>query len=99
MYIDMYMTKQRSIAEARNNLPQLIREAEAGESIELTRRGESVAVLLGREQYERMAAGTRSFSQAWDEFTREVDLADLDLNPDEMFAGVRDQDAGREPRL
>jgi len=91
------MSTRRSIAEARSDLPQLIRHAEAGETIELTRRGESVAVLLGREQYERLAAGTRRFSDAWSEFTREVDLAELNLDPDEVFAAARDEDPGRDP--
>lgn len=93
------MTKRRSIAEARSTLPQLIREAEEGESIELTRRGESVAVLLGRRQYERLAGGTRRFSEAWDEFTRNVDVVALNLDPDEIFAGVREEDPGRDSRL
>lgn len=93
------MPKQRSIAEARASLPSLIREAEAGDAIELTRRGESVAVLLGREQYERLAAGARRFSEAWDEFTREVDLEDLDLDPDAIFGDARDTTPGRDPGL
>ncbi|PYQ26635.1 MAG: prevent-host-death family protein [Acidobacteria bacterium] len=86
------MTKQRSIAEARNTLPQLIREAESGESIELTRRGESVAVLVGRRQYERLTGNARRFSEALDEFRREIDVAALQIDPDEIFGGVRDQD-------
>lgn len=93
------MAKQRSIAEARNTLPRLIREAEAGEAIELTRRGEGVAVLLGRQQYERLTAGTRRFSEAWDEFSAEIDLAGLDLDPDEIFSGARDRDPGRDAKL
>lgn len=93
------MAKQRSIAEARKNLPQLIRDAQAGEPIELTRRGEGVAVLLGRQQYERLTAGTRRFSEAWDEFRSEIDLAELELDPDEIFAGVRDRDPGRDVGL
>ncbi|HVT46128.1 MAG TPA: type II toxin-antitoxin system Phd/YefM family antitoxin [Thermoanaerobaculia bacterium] len=93
------MRKQKSIAEARASLPTLIREAEAGEEIELTRRGESVAVLLGREQYERLAAGTRRFSEAWDEFLAENDLTELDIDPDEIFAGARDASPGRDSDL
>lgn len=93
------MRKQKSIAQARSTLPTLIREAEAGEAIELTRRGESVAILLGREQYERLAAGTRRFSEAWDEFLAESDLRELDIDPDEIFAGVRDASPGRNSGL
>ena len=92
------MAKQRSIAEARSTLPQLIREAEAGESIELTRRGESVAVLIGRDQYDRMTARRRRFSEAWDQFRREVDLTTLDLDPDDIFSDVRDNSPGRDAK-
>jgi prevent-host-death family protein len=93
------MSKQHSIAEARSNLPKLVREAESGEPIELTRRGESVAVLIGRKQYERLAARTRRFSEAWDDFIREVDLADLDIDPDDVFGDTRDPHPGRDVRL
>ena len=93
------MRKQQSIAEARSNLPQLVREAESGEPIELTRRGESVAVLIGRKQYERLATRSRRFSDAWNEFTREVDLAALAIDPDEIFNDVRDPRPGRDPNL
>lgn len=93
------MGKQHSIAEARTNLPRLIREAESGEPIELTRRGESVAVLIGREQYDRLAAGSRNFSEAWDDFTAEFDLSELDIDPDEIFRDVRDTRPGRDKGL
>lgn len=90
------MPKRQSIAEARTNLPQLVREAESGEPIELTRRGESVAVLIGRRQYERLAARSRRFSDAWSEFTQEVALSELEIDPDEVFSDVRDTRPGRD---
>lgn len=93
------MPKQHSIAEARSNLPKLVREAESGEPIELTRRGERVAVLIGRKQYERLAAKSRRFSDAWDEFTRDVELTELEIDPDEIFTGVRDARPGRDVGL
>lgn len=89
------MPRQHSIAEARNNLPKLVREAEAGKPVELTRRGESVAVLLGRREYERLVMRNRRFSEAWNEFKRDVDLRDLQIDPDEIFDGVRDPLPGR----
>ena len=100
MYIIMYMNRrQHSIAEARNNLPQLIRAAETGEAIELTRRGESVAVLIGRRQYERLAARSRRFSEAWKEFIEEVPLDELQIDPDEIFKTTRDTRPGRDVGL
>jgi prevent-host-death family protein len=93
------MRKQQSIAEARKSLPQLVREAESGEAIELTRRGESVAVLIGRKQYERLAARRKRFSEAWLELNRKVELAELDIDPNDIFDGVRDRRPGRETAL
>lgn len=93
------MRKRQSIAEARSNLPKLVREAEAGEPIELTRRGESVAVLLGRREYERLAMRSRRFSEAWKEFTQVVDLHDARVDPDEIFDKVRDTVPGRDVGL
>jgi prevent-host-death family protein len=93
------MRKQQSIAEARIHLPQLVRQAESGESIELTRRGEGVAVLIGRKEYERLATRSRRFSEAWREFTSEVGLSELAIDPDEIFGDLRDKQSGREVGL
>ena len=40
------MAKRYSIAEARSNLPTIVDQVEAGQEIELTRRGKAVAVVL-----------------------------------------------------
>jgi prevent-host-death family protein len=93
------MSEQHSIAEARRELPRLVREAESGKAVELTRRGEGVAVLIGRKQYERLVSRSQRFSEAWDSFVSEVDLAELDIDPHEVFAGVRDKSEGRDPGL
>ena len=93
------MAKQFSIAEARNSLPSLVRAAESGKVVELTRRGESVAVLIGRQQYERLVLKHRRFSEAYEDFTREIDLEELAINPDELFAGARNDSHGREVDL
>jgi len=95
----MRVKEQHSIAEARSNLPQLVRKAESGKPVELTRRGESVAVLIGRKQYERLVSKSRRFSEAWDAFASEVSLADLQIDPDEVFADVRDRAPGRDTAL
>jgi prevent-host-death family protein len=93
------MGKRHSIAEARSSLPSLVREAESGRSIELTRRGEPVAVLVGRQQYMRLTSRHRKFSEAYGDFTRNVDLDELAIDPQEVFAGVREQTLGREVDL
>jgi prevent-host-death family protein len=93
------MTRRNSIAEARSNLPHLIREAETGKIIELTRRGEPVAVLVGRKRYEQLISRFRPFSEVWDEFTSKFPPGEIDVNPDEIFRDVRDKDQGRDFKL
>ena len=90
------MTKQYSIAEARNNLPGVVHEAEGGARVELTRRGKPVAVLLGIEDYERLSQGRRDFWEAYEELRQEFDFAELGIDPDEIFGDVRDPSPGRE---
>ena len=93
------MAKQHSIAEARNSLPSLVRAAESGKAVELTRRGEPVAVLIGRRQYERLITKYRAFSETYEAFVREFDLEELAIDPDELFASTRDDIKGREVSL
>jgi len=93
------MGKKHSIADARTNLPRLVREVESGKTVELTRRGELVAVLIGQKEYERLTARPRRFSEAWSDFAREVNLQDFDIDPAAVFEGVRDPSPGRDSDL
>jgi prevent-host-death family protein len=93
------MTDRHSIAEARRNLPSLVRDAENGRAVELTRRGEPVAVLIGLREFERLTSGRRGFGDAYREFATSVELDGLALDPDELFGDVRDEAPGREVRL
>ena len=93
------MGKRHSIAEARSSLPRLVREAESGKPVELTRRGEPVAVLVGRQHYMRLTSGRRKFSEAYGEFTQQVNLEELGIDPDAVFAGARDRTPGRDVDL
>ena len=102
MYIFMNMsqsTHRHSVAEARRNLPALIRAAEDGRTIEISRRGVAVAVLVSSRRFEQLAAGRPSFMDAYREFARKNDLATLALDPDEIFADVRDRAPGRNVEL
>ena len=89
------MGKRHSIAEARSSLPTLVREAESGKTVELTRRGQPVAVLIGKRQYERLTSKQSRFSTVYADFTRGIDLKELAIDPDELFAGARDEIRGR----
>lgn len=83
------MTDKHSTAEARRNLPKLVRVAEQGKTVELTRRDKPVAVLIGCKQFERLASSRRSFVTAYQVFTNESDLTELALDPDKLFTRQR----------
>jgi prevent-host-death family protein len=85
--------QQVSIASARNNLPALVRAAEAGRPVEITRRGQPVAVLISRRDFERMGGGQGTWWEAIEDFRSRHDLRQL--NVEEIFAGVRDRSPGR----
>ncbi|CAN5713078.1 hypothetical protein BH18ACT11_BH18ACT11_18320 [soil metagenome] len=92
------MSGRYSIAEARHDLAALVHELEGRDFIELTRRGEPVAVMLSLREYRRLAAGRDRFWDAYGAFRETVDLPRLDIEP-ELFEGVRDPSPGREARL
>jgi prevent-host-death family protein len=92
------MTKRYSIAEARANLPTLVDEVEAGAEVELTRRGNPVAVVVSRQAYERMLADRPRFGDAYSVFQRRFDVAEIGTEGD-VFESVRDRTPGRDVAL
>ena len=99
MYIIMYMTRQRrlSIAETRKNLAAVVRSVEKGDVVEVTRRGEPVAVLLSARDYEGL---TRGGGDLWDAicgFRKSTDLSKLHL--EDVYVDVRDRSRGRRVRV
>lgn len=92
------MSRRYSIAEARHDLAAIVHELEGRDLIELTRRGEPVAVMLSLREYRRLAASRDRFWDAYQAFRETVDLARLGTDP-EVFEGVRDTSPGREARL
>jgi len=87
--------KHYSIADARHNLAAIVHESEEVGPIQLTRRGEPVAVLLSQADYERLTGPRRDFWEAYLAFSAVVDRAVLASEPD-PFTGVRDVNPGRE---
>lgn len=86
-----------SIAEARNNLSALVREAESKDPVELTRHGKSVAVLLAKKTFDRLTAPER-FAEALQRFRKKQDVRALGIGR-EIFAGLRSNEAGRDTKL
>ncbi|WP_437298939.1 type II toxin-antitoxin system Phd/YefM family antitoxin [Sorangium sp. So ce426] len=101
MYILVYiygMAHRYSVAEARAHLPSIIEQAEAGEVVELTRRGRPVAVVLSREEFDRLRSDRPSFGDAYRAFRKRHDLAEVGLERD-FAASVRDRSPGRQVKL
>ena len=90
------MKSRYSITDARRNLSAIIREAENGKEIELTRRGEPAAMLIGIRAFRQLKSTQGNFATAYREFRETTNLDDLDLNPDELYADLRKGIAGRE---
>jgi len=90
--------KKYSIAEARDNLTRLVREAEAGEVVEIERRGAPVAVLVSRSAWRSLASSGAGFFERLEVIRQEYGLDDEGIEAD-VWAGVRDPDPGREVEL
>lgn len=88
-----------SIAEARRNFSSLVREAENGRSVRITRRGEPVAELIRNREFERHASAPRDFAEAYKNFLESHPVEDLDIDSDEVFRDSRDESAGRDVSL
>jgi prevent-host-death family protein len=88
------MSKQYSIAEARDNFTGVVNEAERGERVELTRRGRPVAVLISLAEYGQLASRRRSFWEAYESYLREH--ADSAVDIGDVFENLRDPSPGRD---
>ena len=56
--------KTSTIAEAKNKLPQLVRQLESDEAIHLTRHGKPVAVMLSEANYQKLTQKSQGLYQA-----------------------------------
>lgn len=89
----MYMSKTYSIAQARDQLPRLVRAAERGAEVELTRRGEKVAVLVSVATLARLESGVENFWDRLVAFRQAVPRASL--LPRATLKALRQRDEGR----
>ena len=87
-----------SIAEARDQLARIVHDVEAGERVEITRRGQAVAALVPLADYQRIAGDAPSFSGAIAAFRAAERPERYDVS-DDVFEGTRDRSTGREPAL
>lgn len=92
------MVKRYSIAEARSNLPSIVDQAEAGQQIELTRRGKPVAAVVSLRELERLRGERVSFGEAYRRFLKTHSLHEVGIDED-LLGSVRDRDPGRKVSL
>jgi cellobiose PTS system EIIB component len=92
------MGKRYSIAEARHNLAALVHELDQQPVIELTRRGEPVAVLLSLASYRQLLPGAGGFWAAYNAFRGVFGPEQLGSEAD-VFSAVRDRSPGRDVAL
>jgi len=88
------MVQSYPIAEARANLPTLIDEVEAGMTVELTRRGKAVAVMISVTEYQRLRSKRTSFQETYQKLLKKHSLAEVGLEPDFAHT-LRDRSPGR----
>ena len=92
------MSRRYSIAEARSRLPSIVDEAEAGIEVELTRRGQPVAVPVSRREFERLRGKRLHFSDAYKKFLERHSLEEIGVE-DDFAVSARDRTTGRKVSL
>ena len=92
------MAKRYSIAEARSNLPTIVNQVEAGQQIELTRRGKAVAVVVSLREFARLRGELVPFGDAYKRFLTTHTLHDVGLD-EAFFAAARNTATGRKVTL
>jgi prevent-host-death family protein len=92
------MAKRYSIAEARSNLPAIVDQAEAGQEVELTRRGKAVAVVVSLRAFQKLRGERAQFGDAYQQFLETHPLRDVGLDAG-FFDSARDRGVGRKVAL
>ena len=92
------MSKRYSIAEARTNLPTIVDQAEAGQEIELTRRGKPVAVVVSLRELEKLRRKPSRFGETYKKFLKTHPIKEIGLESD-FFESTREHDSGRKVAL
>jgi len=85
-----------SISQARDQLARLVHDAEDGRHIELTRRGQPVAVVIAINEYRRLSTPRNDFWSAIAKFRAEHDISDSEDLADDLTEGTRSPETGRE---
>src|SRR5262249_15861329 len=95
--VHLVVAKKYSIADARKNLPGVVNDAAAGVDVQLTRRGEPVAVLVSITRYERLKGHRGDFANAYAAFPEKFPQGS-GIEP-RFLRGLRDRICGRKVGL
>lgn len=83
-----------SIADAKNHLPALVHQAEAGHAVTISRRGKAVAVMVSVDEYVRLqhaAEAAPSWMARLDEWRAQVPTGIKGLAAEELVVPGRDE--------
>jgi prevent-host-death family protein len=97
MYIN-HMSQSYSVAEARSHLPAIIDQAESGVEVELTRRGQPVAVVVSSREFERLRGRRLHFADAYRRFLKKYSLEEIGVESG-FAVSTRDRTTGRKVSL
>ena len=89
------MVPRYSVSQACNRFAEIIHSLESQPRVEVTRRGQTVALLISIEEYERLRSTQADFWASYQAFRAAHDLDSLDLGP-VLFANARDRSPGQE---
>lgn len=98
---------QYSIAQARDQFTQVVHKVEEGGAVEVTRRGQRVAVIVSAAEYDQWHKSKKTFGESILEFRKKYDLDNRELEEGEMsdeefdafWDNLRDKSPGREVEL
>ena len=90
------MSEQYSIEQIPVNLNKIIQKIAQGEQIEISQQGRQIAVIISSAEYEKLLNQNMSFWECIERFRQEYNVESAEINPDEIFALVRDKSSGRE---
>jgi prevent-host-death family protein len=89
------MARKYSLAQARAQLPTIVEQAERGHTIELTRRGKPVAVVVSLAAFEQLKGNRPRFGDTYRAFLSKFPLAKVGVDKD-FAASLRDRGNGRQ---
>ena len=93
------MPLQYPIEEIPQNLGQILGSIQRDEPIQVLQAGRQIAVILSKQEYERLNRPASDFWTALEQFRESHDIVNADIDPDEIFANVRDRAPRREISL